>query len=592
MLESMRKAWRDAPGGGWVLFGVLAVVLVLPVLLLPNPLGIDGPVHIHWQVAFAETVWHGHLYPRWLPDMNQGFGSPAFFFYPPLLQTLGALFVPIAPGDHGAIARLALALVVLALAGAQGCRLWARALGLSARAALLGGALWLAMPYRALVDSYQRCALAECASLAVLPWLGLSAVWVAQGRRRAWAGHALAIAALAYAHLPGMVIGYLFAAGHGLALVLAEAEPRQRLRLAVALAGSALAGLAVAATMLVPALGLLGHLTDTTAMFGEAHQPHNWLLFGPKPWADYGMFVATAAILAMTAALALVLVQPVLATPDRQARHVGWAMFATVVAVGLLNLNLSRPVWDLQTPLSRIQFPFRLLGASSLALCMIAAIAHDRCRSAGRTALWLVCAGLLLADAAGLVHQRLYPSYSIPLPPTRTQIFADSQDTSEYVLGDLPAAEQAFGPRQAFAPDGPAPAIGPVHITARHVALDYRANTPTAIALHQFAFTGWQCRIDDGAWTPASALRLGTAHGGAHVPLCTAPAGAHRLEARLPASAPERIGVWITLAGLAIVVVSLAVPYVEGSLRRASTNDADRLRKYLGRFGLDWDGVK
>ena len=25
--------------------------------------------------------------------------------------------------------------------------------------------------------------------------------------------------------------------------------------------------------------------------------------------------------------------------------------------------------------------------------------------------------------------------------------------------------------------------------------------------------------------------------------------------------------------------------------RKASSNDADRLRKYLARFGLDWDGV-
>jgi hypothetical protein len=63
---------------GWLLLGALALLLALPALLLPNPFGTDGPVHIRWQAAFAREVWQGTLWPRWLPGMNAGFGSPAF----------------------------------------------------------------------------------------------------------------------------------------------------------------------------------------------------------------------------------------------------------------------------------------------------------------------------------------------------------------------------------------------------------------------------------------------------------------------------------------------------------------------------------
>lgn len=546
---------------GWLLLGALALLLALPALLLSNPFGTDGPVHIRWQAAFAHEVWQGTLWPRWLPGMNAGFGSPAFFFYPPALQGLGALFVPLFPGDAGAIRRLAAALAVLSLLGAQGCRLWLRALGASQTAALLAAALWLVMPYRAFVDMYQRCALAESANLCLLPWLAYGAVRLAQERKGGWGLHALAIGLLAYTHLPGMLIGYLFAAVQGLALVLGEPRRERRWPLLIALASSALVGLALASAMLVPALSLLGQLTDTAAMMGERNQPHNWLLFSAKPWVDPVAWRITLGLVAMSVAMAAALFWPALSTPVRRQRAVAVAMVLVVLGIAVLNLEISRWFWELQTPLSRIQFPFRLLGEASLALCLLAAFAYDRFARAGQAwrqrLLWLMFVGLLALDIAGFAYQRLRPRDDHPM--TVAQVLASDEDSSEYVLGDLAEAKRMFGPRLAFTFGAPV-AVSNASIASRHIALDYRADNIGTMAFHQFAFTGWQCRIDGGAWRTADVWNLGPYPNSARVPKCMVPSGAHHLEARMPAPPMERYAGWLSLGALAVILLALLRP--------------------------------
>lgn len=547
---------------GWLLFLGLALLLILPALLLANPFDTDGPVHVRWQINYASQIWRGHLFPRWLPGMNDGFGSPAFFFYPPALQWLGALFVPLLPGDAQAIRRLALALGMFSVLGAQGCRLWVRVLGGSPNAAVLAGALWLVAPYRAFVDTYQRCALAECVSLGLLPWLGFCGVTLARRRPGGWAAHALAIALLAYAHMPGMMIGYLFAAGHGLALVLAQSDGRRRMRLLVALGTSAMTGLAMAGAMLVPALSLLGEIVNPAAMSGERNQPHNWLLFSGTPWVDHVAWLLTLDILAITLVMAAAMARPAVCAPSARIRSVAWAMLATVVVVTVLNLGVSLPFWDLRTPLSRIQFPFRLLGASSLAICILAAMAYDRfcaLRQGGRVQLlWLLLAGLLAADIAAFAYQRLRPRDRHP--PALARIAASTVDTSEYVLGALSEAEGLFGSRLAFAPAeraGPGTVIEKAFIGNRRVMVDYRAPRDTQLALRQFTFTGWDCRIDAGPWQPAGTWRAGTSSHAGRVPLCAAPQGTHRLEAMLPMTSAEKWGGWLSCAGLMVLLVSL-----------------------------------
>lgn len=46
--------------------------------------GHDFFFHVMFSHHFTEQLWQGDLYPRWMQQMNAGFGSPIFFFYAPL----------------------------------------------------------------------------------------------------------------------------------------------------------------------------------------------------------------------------------------------------------------------------------------------------------------------------------------------------------------------------------------------------------------------------------------------------------------------------------------------------------------------------
>ncbi|MGL6323033.1 hypothetical protein ACSZMP_07810 [Aeromonas rivipollensis] len=76
---------------------------------------------------FARQLWQGELYPRWLMAMNGGFGSPTFFFYPPLPYYVSALFAgPAAPAQQAIYPLLGSATLALLLSGAF-AYLWLRA---------------------------------------------------------------------------------------------------------------------------------------------------------------------------------------------------------------------------------------------------------------------------------------------------------------------------------------------------------------------------------------------------------------------------------------------------------------------------------
>jgi len=110
--------------------------------------------------------------------------------------------------------------------------------------------------------------------------------------------------------------------------------------------------------------------------------------------------------------------------------------------------------------------------------------------------------------------------------------------------------------------------IGGAKIVSRRVTLTYHAARDTTLVLRQFAFTGWQCRIDGGPWATAGVQRLGTSPRSVQVPLCPVPAGTHRLDARLPESSPERFGFWMGFAGLAMVLATLCVASLGSAGRR------------------------
>src|SRR5437870_7276042 len=79
----------------WIFGGAIALQFVMP-FVYPI-VGHDAPVHLNWLEQFPRLFREGNLYPRWMPDSFWGFGSPAFYFYPPLAYWLASLISFIFP---------------------------------------------------------------------------------------------------------------------------------------------------------------------------------------------------------------------------------------------------------------------------------------------------------------------------------------------------------------------------------------------------------------------------------------------------------------------------------------------------------------
>jgi hypothetical protein len=351
------------------------------------------------------------------------------------------------------------------------------------------------------------------------------------------------VAAILYSHLPAAEMGLLFAAGY----VLVLAERAGWLGFFLRVGSATLAGILIAGPMLGTALTLLDYIGDDTNLFGALHQPTNWLFFGPK-WDDGGIQLVAGVIAALALTLVACLLPAALVERNRARRRVVWYLGLSVLVVLLLNTVVAEPFWALQTPLSRIQFPYRLLSLTVVALAGLAAIAFDRARpnSAIGWALLAVAPALLLADAGLLTLHRLHNRGD--LPPDTATILAKTRDTNEYVLGSLEQVSARFGAAAAIVLSGQAAAV-PAYRHSRAIAFDVSAHTPARVAPRQYAFTGWQCRIDDGGWIEAGLLPRPL-----NVPTCDVPAGRHRLAMRMPPRTGERIGGWAALVGLALAL--------------------------------------
>lgn len=153
------------------IFVVIAICLlaIWPFLSRPGlPLETDAELHIVRTAELDHLLRGGEIYPRWAPDFYYGYGYPLFNYYAPLTYYLGAglLVLP------GVDAVLAVKLVfVLGLFGAGlGMYAFVRRLW-GGRPGLVAAAVYLYAPYIQYIDPHARGVLAESFSFALFPWV-------------------------------------------------------------------------------------------------------------------------------------------------------------------------------------------------------------------------------------------------------------------------------------------------------------------------------------------------------------------------------------------------------------------------------------
>ncbi len=355
---------RKAP----IIIILAGCILTLPVIIYGVPFHTDdGITHASWSIHFSEQFWSGDLYPRWLTGMNNGLGSPVFFYYPPVPYFLTSIIKPLFQSDPLGFYRLGISACLALILSGLFAYLWLKQI-VNETPALITAILYMAGPYHLAADLYTRFAYAEFWSFVWLPLILYFTHKIMDRRRMAIAGFAVSYALLIMTHLPTTLIFSLVPVIYSLVL-----QKDQKLKTAGKITLSMTLGIGLSAIYLYPALAMQKYVFLDQMGIGYFSY-ENWLFFSNfSLWTDDKLVI----LLMLTnllgiAGLTFIISQPQFDTKLRKA-----GLFWLTMALGsvLMMTDLSRPIWLVFFPLQKIQFPFRFNVILTLAATALTALA-------------------------------------------------------------------------------------------------------------------------------------------------------------------------------------------------------------------------
>lgn len=555
------KSWRTP--AHLLLIVAVALLVCWPVLIhgVPN-LAHDSPQHARWDKSFAQQLWAGEWYPRWLASQNGGLGAPVFFFYPPLPSYASSVFRPLlAARDPGGWLQVgcgcALALVLSGLAA----YFWLRSLT-TPGAALFGAILYVIAPYHLAIDLYNRGAVSEFWSFVWLPLVMLAVDGVIQRRRWAFAGLSCSYALLLFSHF-GVTLCFS-AVPVAAAFLLSERGRKMRTTLTTAVAMTLGAGLA--SVFVLPVL-LGEHNIHMELILDDFCDYRKWFLFqipSPLDFKTRVLFVTLSMVIWVCGLSWLCLrFRPQPRERSRVAFYLGVGMTAF-----FFTTQASAPLWRVLPYLKDLQFPYRFDTVLTLAVAAVSALAFSYIRQPGARP-WLVVASLFLvawmaadgwAAVSAFSEWRQVPSERAQrVDPLQHERFLWPQSASlrlleRSFLEQYLAAHPARSLELRSAADGQP--IGRASVAdwqPRRIVLDVDAPEPGRLTINHLYYAGWRGRI--GASGQAISAKPTSPDGMIEMDV---PRGHYSLSVELAREGPEKAGIAISICSALIVLVIAA----------------------------------
>jgi hypothetical protein len=579
----------------WCLVALVAVATLLhaPHLLLKvADTNNDFFLHHFWVKSFSDSVLAGDPYPRWVPEARFELGEPVFLYYAPLYYWAATAFVAVGLAPWAAMQAVDLAgslvlggFVYAALRSHVG---FAAALGGALAAVLSPPLIGVAYKFNGFPWSFALCLFGP------LLWAVLRPGF--QPTRPDWRV-ALAIGLITLAHTVSGLMALLFFTIAQLTMALAErTQPAELFRRAVAWTVTVTLGLALSGLYLVPALTSMSYI-DSEA-WTTSYTP--WQSFAFPTWtaARHGMnWPAFQWPLALWATCTLAVGIWGLWRLARISAGTSTGVTRSTVFLAALGgsalffaTELSYPLWTLDTPLRKIQYPWRSITLVALAATLIAAMWFGQTlRSASSSRFIRLAAGSLLGLGIALGAASAFiagVADGKPVHPAMLQGEFTHQEfkrefesrtdcesrglkpddciaTNRIAAGyrGLPEYRAAGFRKEAIeaARAGLASACADAGVTCRRlqdgasaalsVALD--APSPASLRLPVLDFPAWKVEIDGRELAHATDPETGLLR-------VQVPAGSSQLRVRWQRLPQEKLGLAVSLAA-SLVVVVLAV---------------------------------
>ncbi len=347
------------------------LILLIYGAYLTNPawhsgyvIGRDTLIHLLWSSNFTDQFWSGELYPRWLSRMNEGLGSPAFFFYAPLPYYLTALMRPLFDlaamigltiADPQGWHQLGLSAALAIILSGFTVYLWVSTFA-NKTAALLAAIFYMCSPFHLAIDLYQRFGFGELWAFVWLPLILLMVKKLGDRSIYAFTTLALCYAALILTHLPTTLIFSLVP----IIYPIWFSAKNQRLKNMLRTISAMSLGVGLAAIYFIPAM-----MTQEYVSFAEMrkyymHYSDNFLYWGPRFNADMTKFIGFLSEIS-TPMIIICCFSYLFLQRQNNEFLVHQGKFWLLLSVGSLFMMLpvSEPLWNNLQLLQVIQFPWR-----------------------------------------------------------------------------------------------------------------------------------------------------------------------------------------------------------------------------------------
>jgi len=531
---------------------------------VPN-LAHDSSYHALLQRNFAQQLWAGDWYPRWLADLNGGLGSPVFFFYPALASYASSVFLPFVAGrDPAGWIQVGLGCSLCLILSGISAYYWLRFRGAPV-SALFGAAIYVIAPYHTAIDLYNRAAVPELWTFVWMPLVLLSVEGVIARRR--WAFPALSFS---YALLVCSQIGVTFCfSAVPVAAALWLSERGQRMRTALATVAGMTLGAGLAAIFLLPGM-LGGGRIHMEPLFDDFYHYRHWFLFQLPSLLDYKSRLLFLT-LSMVACLATLFWVCLLRRPPRRERSAAVFYFGTGVFAFFFMTQASSPFWRVIPYLRFAQFPYRFGTLLTLAVAALSALAFCRIQEP-RLRPWLYLTAFIVLGWIGADAWSASAAFSEwrRVPAERTRI--DSLQTATFWPKTSPPGLWEKGRLEQFLSAHPARSseltsaasgrrIGGATVASwrpRRFVLNVDAPEEARLVVNHFYYPGWRGRIGDsdttipaGPTSPDGLIQM------------VVPRGRYSLVVELARDGYERAGIAISLCSLSIVLAMGAMGLIK-----------------------------